>query len=31
MSYSHLEMLRGINERCGLPFLFTERKGLKAK
>jgi hypothetical protein len=27
----HLEMLRGINERCGLPFLFTGEEGLKGK
>lgn len=28
---SHLEMLRGINERCGLPFLLTGEEGLKGK
>lgn len=28
---SHLEMLRGINERCGLPFLLTGEEGLKNK
>lgn len=27
----HLETLRGINERCGLPFLFVGEEGLKSK
>ncbi len=27
----HLETLRGINERCNLPFLFVGEEGLKSK
>ena len=28
---AHLEMLRGINERCNLPFLLVGEEGLKVK
>ncbi|MEE0886761.1 MAG: ATP-binding protein [Treponema sp.] len=31
MSISHLEMLRGINERCNLPLLLVGEEGLKTK